>query len=104
MSNTSCVTYLDNAVIAIANIVLIQSAPYIRPNITGNGSAKNTWETNPIGSGCIKVTDTVSAKLAAGQHCEHALMSIDASLSNIIFGSSRTIQPSAYYALIIIKE
>ena len=31
MSNTSCATYLDNAVIAIANIVLIQSTSYIRP-------------------------------------------------------------------------
>ena len=71
--------------------------------MTGNVSEKNTWESKPIGSGCIKVTDTVSAKLQTGPYCYHALMSIDASLSNIIFGSSKTIQPSAYYAFIIIK-
>ena len=33
MSNTSCATYFDNAVIAIAHIVLIQSAPYIRQDL-----------------------------------------------------------------------
>ena len=57
-----------------------------------------------MGSGCIKVTDTVSAKLQTGQYCYHALMSIDASLSNQKFGLTNTIQPNSGYALMIIKE
>lgn len=103
MSNTSCATYFDNAVIAIANIVLIQSAPYIRPNITG----KYWFMTcrDGIYEGALVKGETHGDSYnGANNRGNYSGVNLDASVGNSTFGKTTIIQPNSAYSFMIIKE
>lgn len=104
MSNTSCATYLDNAVIAIANIVLIQSTSYIRPNISGN--LNPTWENGSAdytNGAFSRLTWDGNNEAAYGPGAGGRYYSFNASSSNAIY-DGEIIQPASAYSLIIIKQ
>lgn len=102
MSNTSCATYLDNAVIAIANIVLIQSTSYIRPNITGDIVVYTAMSGGNSASGAFTLSDAGGQGESSSYRSTKPRFTFNASNSNAIYAGA-TIQPNSGYTFMIIR-
>ena len=75
----------------------------VAPNITGSTNNSLLKAGDADGLGCVTWGTASPANLGQGSGRYSALMNINASKSNAIFGASSTVQPAGLYAQFLIR-